>query len=263
MTKNTISVIVICRNEEDVIEGCLTGVKPFAHEVIVIDNGSTDGTPEVAKKAGARIYSIPGLDFSYLRNTGKEKATGDWLLYLDADERPTPAFIKEIKKVTQSATAAAGYRILRENFYFGAPWPKSDRMVRLIRREALIGWHGSLHETALVGGKIADLDASILHYTHNDISSMVAKTNEWSEIESQLRYKSNHPKVVWWRFFRVIATAFYQSYIADGGWRAGTIGIIESVYQAFSMFVTYAKLWEKQNSAVKDIKQYSRGVTHE
>ena len=77
---------------------------------------------------------------------------------------------------------------------------------------------------------------------------MVAKTNEWSEYEAQLRLKSKHPGMASWRFFRVILTGFLKSYFKEGGYRNGTAGIIEALYQAFSMFITYAKLWEKQQA---------------
>jgi hypothetical protein len=76
---------------------------------------------------------------------------------------------------------------------------------------------------------------------------MIAKTNEWSEIEAQLRFNNDHPIISWWRIFRVMLTAFWQSYVKQSGWKAGTVGLIESIYQAFSMFVTYSKLWEMQN----------------
>jgi hypothetical protein len=75
---------------------------------------------------------------------------------------------------------------------------------------------------------------------------MLNKTIEWSKIEAQLRLNAHHPKVVWWRLIRVMLTGFWDSYIKQGGWKAGTAGFIESIYQAYSMFVTYATLWEMQ-----------------
>ena len=75
---------------------------------------------------------------------------------------------------------------------------------------------------------------------------MVNKTLEWSTIEAKLRFKSNHPKMTWWRFPRVMIPAIFNSYVKQKGYKAGTVGIVESFYQAFSMFITYAKLWEMQ-----------------
>jgi len=75
---------------------------------------------------------------------------------------------------------------------------------------------------------------------------MVAKTNEWSVVEARLRLDAHHPPVVWWRLVRVMITGFWESFVRNGGWRAGTVGFIESIYQGYSMFITYAKLWEMQ-----------------
>ena len=121
-------------------------------------------------------------------------------------------------------------------------------MVRLVRKDALVGWQGGLHETAQVRGKIGRLDGELMHDTHRDLTGMLEKTNIWSDFEAQLRYKNNHPPISWWRFFRVMISAFWKSYIREKGYLAGTVGLIESLYQSFSMFITYAKLWEKQNN---------------
>jgi hypothetical protein len=75
---------------------------------------------------------------------------------------------------------------------------------------------------------------------------MVEKTNKWSVIEARLRFDAGHPPVVWWRFPRVMLQAFSNSYITQGGWKAGAVGLMESMFQAFSIFITYAKLWELQ-----------------
>ncbi len=75
---------------------------------------------------------------------------------------------------------------------------------------------------------------------------MLNKTIEWSNEEAMARLESNHPKMTWWRFPRVMITAFLGYYVKQGGWKVGTAGLIESIYQSFSAFVTYARLWELQ-----------------
>ena len=109
------------------------------------------------------------------------------------------------------------------------------------------GWKGILHESPIIDGEIGILDGFVLHYTHRDLSSMLAKTIQWSDYEARLRYDANHPKMTWWRFPRVMIPAFYNSFITQQGWKIGVIGFIESVFQMFSIFITYAKLWELQN----------------
>lgn len=242
-----ISAVIIARNEEDQIKDCIKTLA-FADEVIVIDNGSKDKTAEVAAKMKAKIFSVSGLDFSYLRNVGKEKAGGEWLFYIDTDERVSEELAKEIEKTVKTEKKSVAFDIIRQNYFFGKLWPKKEQLVRLMKKEALLGWQGSVHESPIVTGKIGQLENPLLHYTHSDLTGMVKKTNEWSEIEAQLRFKNNHPRVSWWRIFRVMFTSFWQSYITDGGWQVGTTGLIESIYQSFSTFITYAKLWEKQNN---------------
>lgn len=241
-----ISCVIICRNEEDNIRDCIKTVF-FADEIIVIDNKSTDDTVKLAAELGARIFVIEALDFSYLRNIGKEKAKNKWIFYIDADERVTDGLKSEIINSKVDNSDYAALTIIRQNYYLGKLWPRKERIIRLIKKDKLIGWLGSLHETPQVSGKIGNLNGLLTHFTHNTLYSMVEKTNEWSEVEAQLRYKNNHPKMSWWRFLRVMFTSFWNSYIRESGWKAGIVGLIESIYQSFSSFITYAKLWERQN----------------
>jgi len=84
------------------------------------------------------------------------------------------------------------------------------------------------------------------HYTHKNLSTMMKKTIVWSDVEAELLFRANHSQMSWWRFIRIMLTKFIDSYIKQQGWKAGAIGLIESMYQAYSYFVVYAKLWEKQ-----------------
>lgn len=243
-----VSAVIIARNEERDISDCIKSLK-FAREIIVIDNGSKDQTARIAESMGAKVIVQKGLDFSYLRNLGREKAHHEWLLYIDADERVTEELAREIKKAISVKSSYKAYFLIRSNYYLGQIWPKKEKMIRLMRKDDLIGWQGSLHESPQIAGEAGLLNSFLLHYTHDNLSDMVNKTNEWSDLEAQLRYKNNHPRMTALRFIRVMVLAFYHSYIRDRGWQAGTKGLIESVYQSFSIFITYAKLWEKQNKA--------------
>ncbi len=240
-----ISAIVIAKNEASRIVKCLSSLA-WADEIIVVDNGSTDTTREVANKKGAIVVSAGDTrDFAGLRNIGKEKAHGEWLLYIDADEVVTPQLSKEIQNVTRPPVS---YAIHRKNFYLGQPWPFEEKILRLFHTSALKEWYGELHESPRVEGEVGALRAPLLHDTHRTLEEMIAKTNEWSRVEAMLRLRSGHPPVAGWRFIRVMLPAFFDSFIRQGGWRAGVAGWIESIYQSFSIFITYAKLWELQNS---------------
>lgn len=247
----TIAAIVIAKNEEKMIKECLASLS-FCNEIVVIDNGSQDQTLEISKKMGAKVFDFRTDDFSKLRNFGLEKANYDWILYVDADERVTNDLKKEIKEKIEHAGKFAAYKIKRKNFYFGNyEWPYVEKIERLFKKEFIKGWRGKLHENSVVDGKVSELEGLLLHYTHRDLASMVDKTLVWSKTEAKLRFDSNHPKIAWWRFPRVMIPAFINSYIIQGGWKVGAVGLVESIYQAFSIFITYAKLWELQNAKIK------------
>lgn len=242
---NKLSVVVIVKNEEQMIADCIDSLS-FCDEAIVIDNNSSDRTVEIAKRMGAKVFKSDSNDFSVLRNLGLKKASGNFILYVDADERVTPELCSAIKNILLQKNTFAGYKVLRKNFYFGYEWPAIEKMERLFIKKALKGWKGYLHESPLVEGKMGILEGFLLHYTHRDLSLMLDKTIAWSETEAKLRLKSNHPEMKLWRFPRVMAAAFFNSYIIQKGYKAGTMGIVESIYQAFSIFITYARLWELQ-----------------
>jgi len=246
MTK--ISAIILAKNAEEIIADCLDSIS-FCDEIIVIDDGSTDRTSEIAKRMNATVYPLVERNFAERRNYGLRKAKGKWILYIDTDERISSELREEIEIViSQEKSIFDAYRFPRKNFYFGKhEWPTIEMQERLFKRTALQEWYGALHETARVKGTIGNLDGFLIHYTHQDLTSMVAKTTQWSQIEADLRFNANHPKMTWWRFFRVMITGFYGSYVKQRGYKAGTAGLVESMYQSFSMFITYARLWEMQN----------------
>jgi glycosyltransferase involved in cell wall biosynthesis len=245
-----ISAIILTKNAEEVIGDCIDSVS-FCDEVIIIDDGSTDRTLEVAKLLDVKVFSVISRNFAERRNYGAKKAKGEWLLYIDSDERISSELRENIKRVVSGDGEFDAYRLQRRNFYFGNhEWPQIEKLERLLKKTALEEWYGEIHETAKIDGDIGDLDGFLLHYTHRTLTSMVEKTITWSEIEAELRFNNNHPKMSWWRFFRVMITAFYDSYVRQKGYKAGTAGVVESIYQAFSMFITYARLWEMQNRKI-------------
>lgn len=240
-----ISGIVIVRNAEEMIADCLDSLS-FCDEIVVVDSLSEDRTKDIAEKMGAKVYELKFKDFSEARNFGLKKASGEWVVYLDSDERITKELAAAIKSSILNDDFSA-FRIKRKNFYFGNhEWPYIEHLERVFKKDKLHGWYGEVHESPKVIGEIGTLDGFLLHYTHRDLTSMVDKTIQWSKVEAELRFKAGHPKMTWWRFPRVMLTAFFDSYVRQGGYRVGTVGLIESMYQSFSIFVTYARLWELQ-----------------
>jgi len=247
-----ISAIIITKNAENLIADCLD-LLSFCDEIVVVDSKSEDRTREIAEKMGAKVVEYASDDFSDMRNMGQKKAMGQWLLYVDADERITKELSASIKYQASSIqnNDFSAFKVKRKNFYFGSTkqneWPHIEKLERFFRKDRLEGWYGKLHESPIVKGEIGELEGYLLHYTHRDLGLMLVKTIEWSRIEAETRFKAGHPKMTWWRFPRVMTTAFLDSYIRQGGWKVGVVGLVESMYQSFSIFVTYARLWEMQN----------------
>ncbi len=245
-----ISVLIITKNEEDVIGDCIKSVKDFASEVIVIDGGSTDNTIKIADKLGAKVIKNPFKNFSDQRNLALSAAHEKWIFYIDSDERASDEFAAELKEkiaLFDDQDDVAGFWVERKTFYLGRDWHLKDRVQRVFKKDKLKEWHGVVHETPDVNGKLFEIASPILHYTHRNIEQMLAKTNEWSEYEAELRFRAGHPKMSWWRFPRVMISAFFGSYLLNNGFRNGTAGLIEAIFQSYSMYITYAKLWELQN----------------
>lgn len=246
--KATISVVIIAKNEDEVIEDCLESLY-WTDEILVIDGGSTDRTIELSKKYKAGVVDYESKSFAERRNKGLEKSIGDWILYVDADERVTPELKKEIKKVFVNSDFNA-YAVPRRNIILGrefkhcGQWP--DYQIRLFRKKFLKGWTGDLHERPEFDGKLGYLKNPIIHIKESDISEMVDKTNRWSDIEARLMYEAHHPKMNILRFFSAGFREFWLRMVRQAAFLDGSEGIIYALYQVYSRLISYAKLWELQ-----------------
>lgn len=243
-----LSVVVITKNEETRIQVCLESVK-WAEEIIIVDNGSSDKTLEIAKKYTDKIFQTPLQDFAAIRNLGLQKAIGDWVLFVDADERVTDLLKQEIEVMISFADYSA-FAISRRNIIFGSEvkygpfWP--DRLIRLLKKADCEGWVGSVHEYPKFKGNLGYSKNSLLHLTHRNIDQMVAKSLEWSKIDAQLRLNAKHPKMSGLRLLRILLTETFNQGIVRRGFFNGTIGVMDSILQIFSMYITYVRLWELQ-----------------
>lgn len=241
-------VFIYWPEEEDHFEVCLKTLS-FVDEILVVDNGATAKTLEIAKKYKCQIIKTPSKSFSERHNLGAHRAKGDWLLFIDADERLSQELQHQIALEIAHPTADA-YELNRVNFYLGKKVRFGDRypdyVARLFKKTSLKEWSGEIHESSSVQGKIGRLSAPLYHLTHREIFLMMDKTKNFAEIEAKIRYEAGHPPIVGWRLVRVFVTELYNRIVRLQGWRQGTEGWIDGIFQAFSMFIVYARLWEKQ-----------------
>lgn len=260
--KNKISAIVLTKNSEELVEDCLKALT-WVDEIIVTDNGSTDETVDIVKKLGAKVLTALKGSFSDLRNLGAKKAKAEWLLYIDADERVTPKLAEEIRGIIKNPHYNA-YAIPRKNIVLGKElkhggFGKFDYVKRLFKKDELKKWTGDLHEepnylhkgklTIGKEGELGHLKNKMTHIKAETLSAMVDKTNEWSEIEARLMFEANHPPMNIPRFLSAMFREFWFRMVKKKAFLDGPIGTIHGIYQVFSRFVSYAKLWELQLGA--------------
>lgn len=247
-----ISVIILTRNEADIITDCLESVK-WAEEIVVVDNSSTDETVKKVKEFGVKkIFNADvKTNFSDRRNLGAQKANRKWLLYVDADERVTPVLRKEIEEVIAGDSEFSAYAISRRNIrltkelHFGGWWP--DYVIRLIKKDKLKGWKGELHEQPEIEGESGYLKEALVHFSHRgSIEHKFQNSINWSAIEAQKMFEADHPPMNVKRFVSAMFREFYKRVVKLQAFRDGTEGMIEAFYQVFSVFVSYARLWEMQ-----------------
>jgi hypothetical protein len=253
MAKNKISVIINAKNEEKFISDCLESVK-WADEVLVFINpDSTDKTKEVAQKFKTRIIEQKPreMDFAAWHNQGLKEAKGDWLLWVDADERITPLLKSEIQTLTTGYRSPfVAYAIPRRNFLLGKElkhggW-SPDYVKRLFKKKNLEKWVGELHEEPIFEGEMGYLKNPMIHLQPEKIGPALEKSIVWSGIEADLLFKADHPPVTWWRVLRMGATTLFDRLVKKTGFLDGTEGWIESFYQTFHTMIVYVRLWELQ-----------------
>jgi len=249
-----LSVIVIVGRDEEMIGGCLETCK-FADEIILVMANSTEGVRKIAKKTIPTIRITETVDeynknFAKWRNMGYKMAESKWILYVDSDERVTDKLREEILKTIKKDEETGYFVIPRANYFLGkrVRWGNTypDYVKRLYRRKDFEGYEGILHEEPIIKGKMGYLKNDLLHYTHRDLHSMVEKTNSWTDMEAEALFRAGHPKVVWWRFPRMMMTKLWERLIKQQMWRDGTVGWISVIFEMFDTFVIYAKLWERQ-----------------
>lgn len=245
-----ITVAINTRNEEGFIKECIESARLLTPHVTVLDMKSRDKTADIAQGMGAKVYVIP--IYAYVepaRQIALEKTATPWVLIMDPDERITPELAEEIKKAIQSETHTY-YRIPRKNMFGGGKWLKHggwwpDYQVRLIKKASFKEWPSPIHSSPKIEGTMGTLSNPLIHYQHGDIEKMVEKTVVFENIEADLLYNAGRP-VSTLTFARKFLGELYRRLVRGAGFLDGTVGIIESIYQAFSKTITYLMLYEKK-----------------
>lgn len=264
-----ISVVISAYNEERHIKECIESAMGLADEIIVVDNSSTDKTAVIAKKAGAVVFHQENnpLKIDLQKNFGFNKASNEWIVSLDADERLTPKSIDEINKAIKGADRVMGFWIPRKNIIFkkwikhSIWWP--DYQLRIFRKGKGKFLTASVHKKIDIKGETRHLSEPLIHYNYESISQFVTRMNNiYTEIEAD-SIVSNGERIHWTSAVKLPLSDFLKTYFLLQGYKDGLHGLVLSILQSFYMFLVFAKVWERQGFYEKDQKEVVRGLERE
>jgi len=243
-----ISASIIVRNEEENLPR-LCGSIEWIDEIVIVDSDSTDRTVEVARRFTSAVFNHPFRGFRDKHEFADAQTTGDWILWLDADEEVTPPLREAIEALRDRdpATLPDGFRIARRTLYQGRWIAHSgwypDYQMRLYRKEASY-WDGvAPHETARVRGRIETLPGELLHFTKRNLSEHHHVLDSYTSLAATYLHRQGRRTRPLELFLLPIA-AFLRTYLLKQGVRDGVPGLIIAMFTAYSVFLKYAKLWE-------------------
>lgn len=244
------AAIIVFNEEENIADVCET--VSWADEIVIVDSDSTDKTVEIARRFTDKIFNREFRGYKDKHEFADSKTSGDWIFWIDADERVTPELLRSIENVKkrEPKDLPEGFRIARKTWYLGRLIKHSgwypDFQMRLYRKDASY-WDGvSPHETARVKGKIETLEGEFLHYTKKNLSEHHRVMDSYATLAAEYLFKKGKKISGFTLFFKPIG-AFLRSYILKQGFRDGIPGLIIAMQTAYGVFFKCAKVWEMRN----------------
>lgn len=243
-----ISLVVITRNAEPHIARCLRSV-PFASDIVVLDCGSTDETVTIAKNLGARVFVEEWRGFGPQKNRATELAKTDWVLNLDADEELSADSALEVQALMKAPSREhSAYSFPRVSFHMGrwiwhGGW-YPDRQIRLYDRRKAKWSLDQLHEK-VQSPSVGRMAKPFRHYVFKDLSDQVSTNNRYSTLGCEQLVKKGRK---FWLFNLLVKPKikFLEVYIWKRGFLDGMPGFVIAVGAAYSVFLKWAKLWERE-----------------
>lgn len=235
----TLTVIIPTFNEENYLEDCLLSVA-FANQIIVIDSFSTDTTVQIAQKYNCELLQRKFDNFSNQKNEAIKAAKGEWILFLDADERITEKLKSELLSVLQNPQHDA-YKLRFPHFYMNRfLYHTENKVVRLVRNNA-IRFEGEVHEKLIHSGSVGVLEPFVLHYTYKGLFHYIQKKDSYAWFQAKMAHdkhkKASYFLLVFKPFYR-----FFHTYIIRRGFLDGIPGLAVATIDAYGVFSRYVKM---------------------
>jgi glycosyltransferase involved in cell wall biosynthesis len=256
----TLSVVIITHNEEANLGRTLESVKPLVSdgkgEIVVVDSGSTDSTVEIAKSYGAKVFVEEWKGFAAQKNSAIDKATGDWILSLDADEEVDTYLQQALKDAGEGLRPRSdvdqnfsALRIRRKNEFLGrwikhgGFWP--DPKVRLFRRGAGKFENRPVHEDIRVSGHVGEIrQGSLVHYSYPTLSDYIDHMNRYSSLGAEMVAAKGQARFSVANIVLRPVLTFIYNYFLRLGFLDGREGLLLHLYHAVYVSWKYAKAWE-------------------
>lgn len=245
-----LSAFLIVHDEERHIGDCLASLAGLADEIVVLDDGSADGTVAIARAAGARVEHRPFDDFGQQKQAALELTRGEWVLSIDADERVTADLAQEIRQIVVTDGGPNGYWIRRELVYLGRHLryggAGADWVVRLARRGAARFAPLPVHEHLEVDGRVGRLRGTMLHHKYDTLSEHLATIDRYTTMLSA-RKRARGGRFHAWHVLR-IGWELFVRLVVRLGVLDGRAGVIHAGMASFYAFLKYAKLWPDERA---------------
>ena len=243
-----LTAVILVKNEAQMIAACIDTLS-WCTSILILDDGSTDETVQIAESKGASVISFSHRSFARKRDEALKRVKTPWVMYIDADERITPTLAKEIL-VQLETSGATALRVQRTPIYFGKTlrfggWG-NDFATRIFKTTALSGWQGDVHESPQYSGSLLTLKTPLIHLTHRDVVSGLYKTASWTPIEAEALFKANEAPVTFMTLLRKGFMEFFRRVVLQQGYRDGMTGLVEASIQAMNRVLVYMQVWERQ-----------------
>ncbi len=250
-----LTVITITKDEERNIVECLDSVR-WADQIVVVDSGSTDRTVDLARRFTSHIYTIAWEGYGHARNFALDHAVGEWILWLDADERVPAELAREIQEVvTRDEPGFSGYSVARRAYFLGK-WIKHcgwypSRVVRLFRKGLGRFSETRVHERLELHGTVGLLKSDLLHFTDPHLQQYLAKFNMYTSLAAEEMVANGKTFRLWDLLVRP-PFLFTKMYFLRLGFLDGIHGFVLCVLSSAYVFSKYAKLWELMRNGSRD-----------
>lgn len=244
------SIVIICRNEANTIAKTLQSLRGLTEDIVVYDNGSTDGTREIVKQFNVQLHEGSWEGFGKTKTKANKLAKNDWILSLDADE----GIDEELKQSLlqwEPENDTIVYDILFKNFlgnqYLRYGEWGADHHIRFFNKKIVYWDDAAVHEQLVLpaGVTIKKLKGYVLHQTMKDLPDYATKMVKYAMLNAE-KYYSQGKKASWFKLRLSPGFTFFNYYILKRGFLDGYAGYVCARMTAWYTFLKYARLKELQ-----------------